>query len=494
MKTIATPGQMAARASAGFGWNMAGGVARALAGLGINTLLARLLGPEPFGQLALAMVVVGLGNLLVEAGMGVGLIQKVDVDELDIRYVFTTQMGIGLVMAAGMAVLAPWGATLLGQAAVAPVLRALSALLLIQAFGQTGTALLRRAGDFQRVQQLQISSYLVGYLGVGIPMALGGGGVWSLVAAQVAQASLYSVGAWVVTRHSVRFYWGGGRRGLAEFGATIAASNVVAWAVSALPTLLIGRFQGVEMLGYFSRAFFLVNMPASVLAASLQTTSLTLYSRLQRHSRLTARTCLGLMALCQLATVPAFLTAAAMPRTIVEALFGERWLAMAGLLTPLALAMPLECLAALSGPLLIARGRPGLEFRVQAATALSTLAVVGGLAMWANTAAAAWGVFGAVYLVRALLALTAMLRVTAIPFARWARTAGVPLVLGLGCFAAVTMLERYWVSVGMGAWLRLVLLGSVAGGAVAVRVLLGGVLPGAAHSRSWAARMVAAHG
>jgi O-antigen/teichoic acid export membrane protein len=485
-------GPLAADAGAGFGWNMAGGVTRAVAGLVINTMLARMLGPEPFGQLALAAVVIGLGSLLVDGGLGVGLIQKPEVDELDIRQAFTTQMGMGLTLAGLLAVGAPWGAALLGQAGVTPVLRGLAGLLAIQAFGQTGTALLRRAGSFQRLQQLQIGSYLASYLGLGIPLALGGGGVWSLVAAQLGQAALYAAGVWLATRHSVRPSFGRRRRGVTRFGMTIAASNVVAWAVTALPALLIGRFQGVVMLGYYSRAFFLVNMPASVLAVSLQTTALTVYSRAQRHARLTARLCVGMTAFCLLATLPPFLTVAAMPRTMVEVLFGERWLAMAGLLTPLALAMPLECVAALSGPLLIARGRPGLEFRVQAVTALSTLAVVGGCAMWATTEMVAWAVFGAVYLLRVVLAVTAMLRETGIPFARWGRAAAAPVALGAACFAAVRVVEPYLMDAGAAAWLRLLVMGSVACAAVGLPVLLGR-LPGAQIPRAWTLRRMAAH-
>ncbi len=399
---------------------------------------------------------------------------------------------MGLALAGLLAVGAPWGAALMGQASVAPVLRVLAGVLAIQAFGQTGTALLRRAGNFRRLQQLQIGSYLAGYLGLGIPLALWGGGVWSLVGAQMGQAAVYAAGVWLATRHSVRLSFGPRRRGVTRFGMTIAASNVVGWAVTALPALLIGRFQGVVMLGYYSRAFFLVNMPASVLAVSLQTTALTVYSRAQRHARLTARLCVGMTAFCLLATLPPYLTVAAMPRTIVEVLFGERWAAMAGLLTPLALAMPLECAAALSGPLLIARGRPGLEFRVQAATAMSTLVVVGGCAIWATTEAAAWGVFGAVYLLRAVLAVGAMLRETGIPFPRWARAAVAPLVLGGACYGAVRVLEPYLVDAGAGAWLRLLALGGVACAAVGMPVLLGR-LPGAQIPRAWTLRRMVAH-
>lgn len=456
-------------AGAGFGWNIAGGVVRALSGLAINTVLARMLGPEPFGLVALAMVIVGLGSLVVDAGLTVSLIRKPELDELDIRSAFTTQVALGFALAAGLALLAPWAAALLAQESVTPVLRAMAALLAIQAFGQTGTALLRRAGDFQRVQQVQICSYLAAYLGVGIPLALRGGGVWSLVAAQLAQAALYSAGVWLATRHSLRPFTG--RRGMTEFGLTIAASNVAGWAVGALPALLIGRFQGVLMLGYFSRAFFLVNMPASVLAVSLQTTSLTVYSRLQRHTRLTSRICLGMTTLCLMATVPPFFSVAAMPRTMVEALFGKQWLPMANLLTPLALAMPLECVAALSGPLLIARGKPGVELRLQVLTALSALVVVGGLSLWSTTAAAAWGVLGAVYLLRSSLAAAAMWRETGSSFCKYARAVAGPLGLGVGCFAAVTLLEPYLAGQGIGPWLRLALLGGMAAGSMALLAL-----------------------
>ncbi len=70
MKAGGGRGPLAADAGAGFGWNMAGGVTRAMAGLVINTMLARMLGPEPFGQLAMAAVVVGLGGLVGGGGGG----------------------------------------------------------------------------------------------------------------------------------------------------------------------------------------------------------------------------------------------------------------------------------------------------------------------------------------------------------------------------------------------------------------------------------------
>jgi PST family polysaccharide transporter len=480
---------------------VAGAVARAGAGLTINAMLAHLLGPKPFGRLALAMVVITLGNLLVESGMGDGLIQKQELDELDIRYVFTAQMAAGFGLTAIVAVFAPLVAAALGQAEVAPVLRALSSMLAIQAFGQTGLALLRRNLDFKKIQSLQIASYICGFLAVGIPLALAGNGVWSLVAAQLTQSGMQSAGAWLLTGHSIRPYRSRARRSLASFGFKVAGTNLVSWAVGAVPALFIGRFQGVEALGFYSRAFFLVGAPASVVSASFQSTSFSVYSRLQKHLRLTARTFLGLTSLCQMLTVPVFLAVAAMPRTIVEALFGHRWLAAASILTPLALAMPLDCLASLASPLLIARGRPGLEFRVQAITAVSTLAVIGFLSSFASLQATAWGVLFGVYLVRMMAATHFSIRLSRLSWSRWVKTVAASTFLGALCFLAVSLSEGALIAQGVPAWIRLLLLAGLTGAASlsalyfspqrilrreALQLLIGGILPRPSRAHSWA--------
>jgi PST family polysaccharide transporter len=477
--------------------------------LAINTVLARLLGPRPFGQLALVMTVIGLGNLLVESGMGVSLVQKSELDELDVRYVFTVQMAAGLILAGLLALGAPVTAAALGQPELSSLLRVLPWMLAIQAFGQTGTALLRRDLNFANIQKLQIVSYLAGYLAIGIPLALRGHGVWSLAFAQMAQSTIYSIGAWILTRHSVRPYWSHSRHPLATFGLKVATTNIASWAVGALPTLLIGRFQGVVQLGYYSRAYFLVAAPASALAASLQSTSLSLYSRMQRHLRVTARTYLGLTSVCQMLTAPLFCAIAAMPHAIIETLFGSKWSPAADLLCPLALAMPLDVLAALASPLLIARGRPGLEFRSQMVTAAAAVVIVGWMAKYSSTVATTWAVFGGVYLVRMIATTGAVLPLLGLSSVAWARAAAGPVLLGALCFAGVYGLDGALSARGFPGSLRLMLLSAAgcAGSLLAlwlaprrilrregIALLMGGVLRRGSMAHTIAQRWIASNG
>ena len=455
-----TTAALAQRSAAGFGWNVAGGAARAGAGLAVNAVLARLLGPEPFGQVALLMAGISLGTLVVECGLGTGLIQKAQVEEADARAAFTLQMTAGLGLALATAMAAPWLARGLGQAPLAPLVAVLALVLPLQAFGQTGAALLRRRLDFQRLQQLQLASYLLGYLGLGIPLALRGSGAWSLVAAQLAQTAAYSLGAWRLAGHSLRPLWPGGYGALARFGMSITAGNIAAWATVAVPPLLIGRWAGMTELGLYSRAFFVASTPAAVLASSLQTTTLPLHSRLRGHRRVANRAHLGILAVSQWASLPLFCAAAAMPATVIAALFGEGWSAAAGLLTPLALAMPLECVAALSGPLLTAVGRPGVEFRVQLVTALSALATVGVVAARGTVAEAAWAVMMGVYGVRALAGTVATIRVTGMSGRAWLRAVSGSAAVGALVYGLVAVAEG-WLA-GMGAWPRMTALGLLA--------------------------------
>src|SRR5579872_2004934 len=80
---------LAVKATSGLGWNMIGFGVRAGAGFGINVLLARLLGPEPFGLIAIAMVVIALGNLLVDSGLSIQLIQARTISAKAVRGVFS---------------------------------------------------------------------------------------------------------------------------------------------------------------------------------------------------------------------------------------------------------------------------------------------------------------------------------------------------------------------------------------------------------------------
>ena len=124
---------------------------------------------------------------------------------------------------------APWIAHLFRDPTSVHVIEAMSMMIAIQSSGLVSAALLRREMRFKVVQYAALSSYLFGYLIVGIPLALRGAGVWSLVMACLSQCLLNSVLLNCAGRHSMVPILKLPDRSMMAFGSTIIANNVVNW-------------------------------------------------------------------------------------------------------------------------------------------------------------------------------------------------------------------------------------------------------------------------
>lgn len=382
-------------------WNYLGVFIRMLLGFGINILLTRLLGPKPFGELAVAMIVFGLGNLLSNVGVTSALIQKEEIQDGDIRFCFTCQMAMGALMALLLMVSAPAWAVFFHEPGVTRILRIFSLLFVFQAFGTTAIALLSRIQDARTVQGISIISYSISYLGIGLPLALAGAGIWSLVLAQLSQALIGSILAYVRVRHSIVPLLHTRYTNLLTFGFRVLGANICNWGISNLDNTVVGRVAGPIPLGLYSRAFSLAAMPAEGIIFSLLQILLPGLSRVQTDKTKLRQIYASALGLVFMILAPMFAAMAAVPNVVILGLYGEKWAGAIGLFRPLALAIPINAIMALSGPLLAARGKPEREFYMQLVTVGAAAASYIVAVRW-SVLALSWVVL-AIYLLRFVL-------------------------------------------------------------------------------------------
>jgi len=410
-------------------WNYLGTVVRTASQFIFGIILARLLGPEPFGLVAIAWLILGLGNLVADFGLAAALIQRQAISNMDIRYVFTLQMLVGLCMTSAVVVSAPWVANFFSSVNAIPVLRAMGLLFVIQASGQTATTLLRREMDFKTLQVLGISSYLFGYLLVGMPLAWGGAGVWSLVAAQISQALIYAVSVNFRVSHSWRPTLKADDDGMFIFGSKILVSNITSWGISNLDSVIVGRVFGAVSLGFYNRGMNLVASPMNAFTSTLQGVLFPAYSRTNGNAETARRAYLASVGLIAVLMIPAFAAVAAIPNTVIAGIYGEQWMPVAALLTPLALAMPVNAILAVGGPLMGGLGAAGLD-----AASQSICVVILGVAVWLASRVSlemvAWVVLG-VYLLRAVLIFYLVMGLVASTWGQFFRALVGPVGLGL---------------------------------------------------------------
>jgi len=352
----------------GFSWNVTGSLIRAIAGFVINILLARILGPQPFGVIAVALLIIGIGNLIIESGLGASLIQKEEIVEKEIAFVFTLQMLLGLVLFASIVVLAPWIALQFKIQDAAAVLQVMAFALVIQAFAQVPAALLRRNLDFKSLQIAQIISFLIGYLVVGISMAVANFGVWSLVAANLVQNGINAAILYWKSPHKI-FLTLSGSSQITLFGLRVLIANIANWLIQYVDQTIIGRKFGAQNLGYYSRAYFLNWTITGIVLSSAQTTLFSAVSRMGKSEE-TKRVFLGSMKIFAFIFFPLYWLIALESHNIISVIYGKDWLPAAELLTPLAFSMPFLVLVGLEGPLLNGLGKPHYEMWAQWITAV----------------------------------------------------------------------------------------------------------------------------
>jgi lipopolysaccharide/colanic/teichoic acid biosynthesis glycosyltransferase len=261
-------GGLAGRTISAARWKFASAVSQGIFQFAVGVLLARLLPPDDFGVVALAMVVVGFAGLVGDLGLGPAVIQSRTLTPLHLRTSFTASLLLGAGLTLVLLAVAPFSSTLLRNPELPGVLRLLSAAFLCGALGVTARALLQRTLDFRRLFVVDLASYAVGYAGVATGMALLGYGVWSLAWGALVQSLAGSLLALWMARHPLRprLAWAELRE-LFSFGAGVSLNNVINYVARNGDNLIVGRWLGATALGLYGRAYNLMTLPLTYLSA-----------------------------------------------------------------------------------------------------------------------------------------------------------------------------------------------------------------------------------
>lgn len=397
-------GSLADKSLSALKWNYLGVLFRVGLQLVGQITLARLLGPDPFGVFAAAFLLVGLFGLVAEQGLGAALVQKKQIGDADIRFVFTRLLLGGVIVAVIAWSLAEPAAAFFGNSQMALVVQGLAPALVVQAVGIVPLSLLKRELAFRQIQILQVFSYGVGFVLVGVVLALAGAGIWSLVGAWACQTMLLTTLLLIKKRHPMRLLVSSRDVAVQGFGFQVLFTNLANWTIENIDNLLVGRIFGTRALGLYAVSYNLVKNPANHLVITLQTVLFPTAARAQDNLEGLRRAYLTVLGGVALVAMPVFFGVAALSGTVVEGLFGSKWTQAAPILAPVALAMGFHCVMAIAGPVLWGKGAASRELQVQSAVAIVLVLALLLASKW-SLEAMAWAVF-CVYVLR-FVAMTA---------------------------------------------------------------------------------------
>ena len=385
-------------------WGAAGSVTRIVLQIGSQIVLARLLGPDSYGVFAVALTVIFFASLFADLGLAYGLIQRPSVNDDDIRFVFTWQLLLAIASTAVLVAAAGPIATLLGDGRLAPVVRWLALGCILGSVGATAGMLLRRQLDFKILNIAAVVSYALGFVVFGIPMALLGFGVWSLVAAYLIQIATAAVLTYLSSPHAIwPLFRHADAVGMLGFGSTVLATNIVNWIMMSLDRLVIGATLQAAAAGLYATMSNIMSQPAASIITVVQSALYATSARAQDDRvrlQVAFRSMLGAVAVF---LWPVFFAVGATAETLILATFGDKWAGGSTVLRPLAFAMPAYLLMGMAIPSLWVSGHTQWEVRLQIPIAVLWLIVLAAIAPFGSLALLSWTVCGLYYLRAAVI-------------------------------------------------------------------------------------------
>ena len=335
----ATPNQhsLGTSARASLLWSGGFTLLRDIAQFGVMLILVRLLSPTDYGTAAFVQSIIGFLAMISYSTFSTHALQIRDPQRIDWQAHFTAAAVINLVIF-GFVLLVAVGLTFTAtyHDLVLPV-AGLGLVFLVEIPATLRARMLEAHHDWKRYRLLLMIGTLLG-MGVGLIVALLGGGVWALIVQPPVVGLPAAFDLLVLQRFKPDWTWSWARyRDTAWFGLNRVGSGLFGRARALNENLLMSRVFDLATLGIFTRA----NGLAALLAGRIGATAMTaLYPVVTRTERGSARfqrlASLVLRGVCWM-TMPAVAFLAISAHDIVFLLYGAKWESVVPLL-PLAAA------------------------------------------------------------------------------------------------------------------------------------------------------------
>ena len=313
-------------AAGGASWTVAGALTQAVLQVSVLVILARLLTPSDFGQMSLALMMMGFFTILSEFGIGRAIVQHPNLETHHLRSGLSLLLISGVISAVIVYVTAPLISTFFEQVELAIVLRALTPAFLLGAVEIYADSLLQRSYSFRKVAVVRLVAFASGGAVAASVLAFLGVGVWALVGGYLVQSLIRAVLLMrLVPMHRFGFPDRKASADILMFASGQTAARLATFVADKADTFVVGHALGAGALGLYDRAYRLMELPAQYYGMALERVLFSVSSRIQTERKRLARAYQRGLGLNMLILLPlSFILCIAAPELIV-ALLGPAW-------------------------------------------------------------------------------------------------------------------------------------------------------------------------
>jgi O-antigen/teichoic acid export membrane protein len=336
----------------------------------LTLYVVRLLNPADYGQMATALVFIGLAELLAEAGLGRALIQVRSLQRSTLSQAFTLSLVLAMALYGVLWVLSGVIRARDAMDDFVTLLRVCAMVVLLVPFQSVASAMLERDLKYAH-QSIVVVAMAIVQSSLIVGLAITGHGVWSLalglLGARLTQAilTMYLAGFWPTLAVPTAE---GGK--LLHYGMIISAGTLLWYVYGNADVAIVSGMLGVVAAGYYSVALQIVMMPVDKVSAVVNQIAFATYCKLQAEPDRMRSLFRRLLVVRSLLATPALVGLALVAEDAVPLVIGEKWrpaIVLLQLLAPLGVAM---IVGVSFSPLFYALGRPDIMLKYTMANAV----------------------------------------------------------------------------------------------------------------------------
>ncbi|WP_392531334.1 lipopolysaccharide biosynthesis protein [Nostoc sp. C117] len=370
-------------------WSALDSWGRQIISLGVFLILARLLGPETFGIVALSTIFLNFLQVFLDQGLSQAIVQREDLEKEHLDTAFWTNLGVSGLAAILSIACAGLIAELFKEPQITPIIRYLSLGFIISAFSSVQEAIFQRKLAFKSLAIRSLIAVIIGGI-VGVTMAFMGFGVWSLVGQQLTNSLIQVLVLWWVSdwRPGLRFSPKHFKE-LFAFGVNVMGINLFNFLSRRSDDFLIGYYLGSIALGYYTVAYRLLLILTQLLTSVIVKVSLPAFSRLQSEPERLRNALYKGIQLTSLITFPGFMATVILAPEIVTVVFGQKWTPSIPVMQVLNLIGILYAYFYFNGSVIMAVGKPSWKLALDFLQAVSNVVAFALSVQWGIVAVAA---------------------------------------------------------------------------------------------------------
>lgn len=291
----------------------------------VSIILARMLGPERYGFIAIVNVFIAFATVFVQNGMNSAIIQKKDLTKEEVSSVFYINIILAAFLYLCLFFLAPPIASFYGNPQLCIVLRVLGLILLPCSVTTIQTALIEKNFRFKKLFFCSFSAVILSGT-AGIVSAYMGLGVWALVIQQMVYRVSVMLALIIVQRWIPKPYisWTKAKP-LMRFGWKILLAALIDVGYKNLRELIIGKKYGQEDLALYDKGRRFPEMIVSNVNGSIQSVLLPKLSVHQDDKKEVKKIVKSVIKISSFFIIPMMVGFALVAQPMIDVLLGDEW-------------------------------------------------------------------------------------------------------------------------------------------------------------------------